>query len=72
VNVVRELEAGKAFYHRPKAQLQRLEKKLLAWGDTQERKAGLVYIRKNVQAICETIPDQEPARATCDGFLATA
>jgi thioredoxin-related protein len=72
VNVVRELEAGKAFYQRPKAQLQRLETKLLAWGDTQQRKAGLAYIRKNVQAICETIPDQEPARATCDGFLASA
>jgi hypothetical protein len=25
-----------------------------------------------VQAICEKIPDQEPARATCDGFLAAA
>lgn len=72
VNVVRELEAGKAFYHRPKAQLQRLATKLLAWGDTQERKAGLAYIRRNVQAICEKIPDQEPARATCDDFLATA
>jgi len=72
VNVVRELEAGKAFYQRPKAQLQRLETKLLAWGETQERKAGLAYIRKNVQAICEKIPDQEPARATCDGFLAAA
>ena len=72
VNVVRELEVGKAFYQRPKAQLQRLETKLLAWGETQERKAGLAYIRKNVQAICEKIPDQEPARATCDGFLAAA
>jgi len=72
VNVVRELEAGKAFYQRPKAQLQRLETKLLAWGETQERKAGLAYVRKNVQAICEKIPDQEPARATCDGFLAEA
>lgn len=72
VNVVRELEAGKAFYQRPKAQLQRLETKLLAWGETQERKAGLAYIRRNVQAICEKIPDQEPARATCDGFLAAA
>jgi thioredoxin-related protein len=72
VNVVRELEASKAFYQRPKAQLQRLEKKLVAWGDTPERKEGLAYIRKNVQAICQKIPEQEPARATCDGFLATA
>jgi len=72
VNVVRELEKSHAFYQRPKGELQRMEQKLLAWGDTPERKAALAYIRKNVQEICQKIPEQEAARATCDGFLATA
>jgi thioredoxin-related protein len=72
VRVVRELEKSRAFYQRPKAQLQRLEKKLVAWGDTPERKAALAGIRRDVQPICEGIPEQEPARATCDGFLAAA
>jgi thioredoxin-related protein len=71
VNVFRELEKSRAFYQRPKGEMQRLEKKLLAWGDTAERKAALAYIRKNVQVICVTIPEAEPARATCDSFLAS-
>jgi len=69
VNVVRELEKSRAFYQRPKAQLERLEKKLEAWGTTAERRAGLEEIRKDVLAICGTIPDGEPARTTCEGFL---
>lgn len=72
VAVVRELEAGRAFYQRPKGQLQRLEKKLEDWGTTPERKAGLAKIREGVLGICATIPEQEPARATCEGFLAPA
>jgi len=72
VGVVRELEKSRDFYQRPKGELQRMEKKLLAWGDTPERKAALAYIRRNVQEICQQIPEQEAARATCDGFLASA
>ena len=72
VTVVRELEAGRAFYQRPKAQLKRLEKKLQDWGTNPERKAGLAKIREGVLGICATIPEQEPARATCEGFLAPA
>ena len=69
VNVVRELEKSRAFYQRPKAQLERLEKKLEAWGTTPERREGLAGIRQDVLAICGTIPASEPARATCEGFL---
>jgi thiol-disulfide isomerase/thioredoxin len=69
VSVVRELEKSRAFYQRPKAQLERLEKKLEAWGTTPERREGLVGIRQDVLAICGTIPAAEPARATCEGFL---
>ncbi len=69
VNVVRELEKSRAFYQRPKGQLERLDKKLEAWGTTPERREGLTAIRKDVLAICGTIPAEEPARATCEGFL---
>jgi hypothetical protein len=69
VNVVRELEKSRAFYQRPKGQLERLEKKLEAWGSTPERRDGLMAIRKDVLTICGTIPAEEPARATCEGFL---
>jgi len=69
VNVVRELEKSRAFYQRPKGQLERLEKKLEAWGTTPERREGLAAIRKDVLVICGTIPAEEPARATCEGFL---
>jgi len=69
VSVVKELEQSRAFYQRPKAQLERLEKRLEAWGTTPERREGLAAIRKDVLAICGTIPDGEPARATCEGFL---
>jgi thioredoxin-related protein len=72
VNVFRELEKSRDFYQRPKGEMQRLEKKLLAWGDTPQRKAALAGIRSKVQEICQTIPEQEAARATCDSFLAGA
>ena len=72
VRVVRELEQGRAFYQRPKLQLERLEKKLEAWGEGRDRKAALARIREDVLAICGTIPEAEPARATCEGFLAPA
>ena len=72
VNVVRELEQGRAFYQRPKLQLERLEKKLVAWGENKERKAALAKIRQDVLTICGKIPSEEPARATCEGFLAPA
>lgn len=72
VNVVRELEQGRAFYQRPKLQLERLETKLVAWGEGKERKAALAKIRQDVLTICGKIPAEEPARATCEGFLAPA
>lgn len=72
VRVVRELEGSRAFYQRPKAQLQKLEATLETWGTTAPRRAGLERIRQDVMTICATIPAQESARATCEGFLAPA
>jgi len=36
------------------------------------RRAALERIRQGVLATCGKIPEQEAARATCDGFLAPA
>jgi thioredoxin-related protein len=72
IQVVHELEASRAFYQRPKAQLQRLEQRLEAWNAEGTRGAALQRIRQGVLAICGKIPEQEAARATCDGFLAPA
>lgn len=70
VDVVNELKEGGSFYQRPKAELQRLQKKLEDWGKTADRKAALKWIREQVQPVCAGIPEKEPARATCEGFLA--
>jgi thiol-disulfide isomerase/thioredoxin len=72
VSVVRELERGGGFYQRPKAQLKRLETKLTDWATNPDRKAGLGRIRQDILGICGTIPRKEPARATCEAFLAPA
>lgn len=72
VRVVRELEGSHAFYQRPKSQLQKLEGTLESWGTSASRRAGIERIRRDVMAICATIPAQEAARATCEGFLAGA
>ncbi len=72
VRVVRELEGSRAFYQRPKAQLQKLEGTLEAWADSAPRRAAIDSIRQDVMAICATIPALEAARATCEGFLAPA
>lgn len=72
VRVVRELEGSRAFYQRPKAQLQKLEGTLEAWADSAPRREAIESIRQDVMAICATIPALEAARATCEGFLAPA
>ena len=72
VRVVRELEGSRAFYQRPKAQLKKLESTLEAWGTSAPRRASLKRIHQEVMAICATIPAQDGARPTCEGFLAAA
>lgn len=72
IRIVAELESARAFYQRPKAQLRRLEAALTAWATTEQRQAGLERIREGVRGICAAIGTDVTARATCEGFLATA
>jgi tetratricopeptide (TPR) repeat protein len=69
VNLVREVEASGGFYHRPKAQLKRLEGKLRDWGADE---AMLATIRDDVLSICTQPDDSEAPDSACQQFLTPA
>ncbi len=72
VRVVGELGATRAFHQRPKAQLARLQKRLEEWNEGGAHTEAIVRIRRGVMTVCADIPEEDPARATCEGFLAPA
>jgi len=72
IDVIRELEAGSGFYQRPKAQLGRLEQKLLDWSEETDKEDVIVEIRADVLAVCGNFSDQEGSFETCQSFLDTA
>jgi len=69
VNLVREVEASGGFYHRPKAQLKRLEAKLRDWGADETM---LAAIRDEVLSICAQPEDSEVEDSACKQFLTPA
>jgi len=69
IDVIRELEAGSGFYQRPKAQLGRLEQKLLDWSEETEKEDVIDEIRADVLAVCGNFSDQEGSFETCQSFL---
>lgn len=69
VNLVREVEASGGFYHRPKAQLKRLEGKLRDW-DADE--VMLASIRDEVLSVCAQPDDSEAPDSACRQFLTPA
>jgi len=69
INVIHELDAGAGFYQRPKAQLGRLEQKLLDWGEETDHSAVLSAIRADVLASCGRVADRQEAIDTCQSFL---
>ena len=72
LRVVGELAATRAFHQRPKAQLERMQGKLESWNADGVHAAAIARIRDGVRQVCAAIPDPDPARASCDGFLARA
>ncbi|MFT3907007.1 MAG: thioredoxin family protein [Steroidobacteraceae bacterium] len=72
-SVLGELEGQDRLYRRARTRLARLEKVLRTW---QQNGAGanqtetLKALHTRMQQICTKIPATEPARQTCDGFLA--
>lgn len=70
VSLIDEVQNSMGFYHRPKAQLGRLEQRLMDWGSEDDgRKDSLLQIRQSVLQICSTAAVQGEARSTCESFL---
>lgn len=72
VGLIRDLQNSSGLYQRPKAQLGRLEKKLLGWSEDNGHADSLAEIRAAVQNVCATAKRQDESRKTCDAFLAPA
>jgi thiol-disulfide isomerase/thioredoxin len=72
LRVIGELESTRAFYHRPKAQLERLQVKLREWNGDGTHAGSIRRIREGVLRVCAGMPAQDAARATCEAFMAAA
>lgn len=72
IEVIRELGPGSGFYQRPKAQLGRLEEKLLQWSEETEQADAINAIRVEVLAVCSNFAKQESSLETCQSFLDSA
>ena len=72
IDVIRELDAAAGFYQRPKAQLGRLEQKLLDWSEDTEQADVINAIRVDVLANCGRFADQQASFETCQAFLDSA
>jgi hypothetical protein len=72
--VLGELDGPDRIYRRARMRLARLDKSLRKWNaDTgNAHHAVIVGLRERMQQICVKIPQSEPARASCDAFLASA
>lgn len=72
VGLIDELQNSGGLYHRPKAQLRRMEQRLLNWSEEYGNAAELASIRDSVMLVCESATHQDESRATCDAFLEQA
>jgi hypothetical protein len=72
VSVIRELENGSGFYQRPKAQLRRLERRLLDWSEETDQGGVIAAIHDDVMLVCDKFSDQQESFETCQTFLDSA
>jgi thiol-disulfide isomerase/thioredoxin len=72
--VLAELDGPDRIYRRARVRLERLDRELRAWNDASQGQHGdvLQTLHARMQEICVKIPDNEPARASCDAFLKAA
>jgi hypothetical protein len=73
-DVLGELDGPDRIYRRGRMRLVRLDKALRKW-DTDAKGAHhevIVALHTRMQQICVKVPSAEPARATCEAFLAGA
>jgi thiol-disulfide isomerase/thioredoxin len=74
VQVLSELDGPDRIYLRARVRLEKLNQELRAWNLGAKGAHGdvLQSLRARMQQICVKIPDDEPARASCDAFLQNA
>ena len=67
-----ELDGPDRIYRRARLRLERLGRELVRWNaDAGGRHAGVLQaLQARMQQICVKIPQGEPARASCEAFLA--
>jgi hypothetical protein len=72
--VLGELDGPDRIYRRAQMRLMRLDKALRKWdADTHGAHHQVVVdLRARMQQLCVKIPQAEPARASCEAFLASA
>jgi thioredoxin-related protein len=72
VGLIAELQNSGGLYHRPKAQLSRMENYLVGWGEDNDHAGELAEIRESVLQVCASASHQDESRETCDAFLGPA
>lgn len=72
VGLIAELQNSGGLYHRPKAQLGRMESNLQSWSEDNEHSDALAEIRESVLQVCANATHQDESRETCDAFLGPA
>jgi thiol-disulfide isomerase/thioredoxin len=72
--VLAELDGPDRIYRRARVRLERLDRELRAWNAASKGQHGdvLQTLHARMQEICVKIPNDEPARASCDAFLKSA
>jgi thiol-disulfide isomerase/thioredoxin len=72
--VLGELEGPDRIYRRARVRLEMLDRDLRAWNDASkgQHTEVLQRLHARMQGICVKIPDQDPARESCDAFLKSA
>ncbi|MFI4869723.1 MAG: thioredoxin fold domain-containing protein [Steroidobacterales bacterium] len=72
--VLAELDGPDRIYRRARVRLETLDRELRAWNDASKGQHAdvLQSLHARMQEICVKIPQQEPARASCDAFLSAA
>ena len=70
--VLGELDGPDRIYRRARVRLERLDKALRGWNEASKgaHAAVLATLHSRMQLVCVKIPAAEPARGSCDAFLA--
>ena len=70
LSVLGELDGPDRIYRRTRVRLERLDHALSKWNVKGDHAATVAALRQRLDGICSRIPRNDPANATCRGFLA--